>query len=211
VGHSGSGKSTLVKLLYRLYDVDKGAILIDGEDIRDFKQESLRSELSIVPQECVLFDDSVYNNILFSRQNAKREEVLSAIKFAQLDKTVKNFPFKENTIVGERGVRLSGGEKQRVSIARAILANKKAIILDEATSSLDSQTEHEIQADLQKLLEGRTAIIIAHRLSTIMRADRIVVLDKGRIVQIGNHNELINKKGIYRELWSLQKGGYIGE
>lgn len=209
VGHSGSGKSTLVKLLYRFYDLDSGTIKIDGINIKDVKQESLRSELSIVPQECVLFDDTIYNNILFSSPRAKRSEVLQAIKFAQLDKTIANFPNKENTIVGERGVKLSGGEKQRVSIARALLANKKVLVLDEATSSLDSKTEHEIQKDLQNLMQDRTSIIIAHRLSTIMSADLIVVLDKGKVVQQGTHNQLISKLGIYRELWSLQKGGYI--
>jgi len=211
IGHSGSGKSTIIKLLYRLYDVNNGAILIDGQDIRNFKQESLRSELSIVPQECILFDDTIYNNILFSNASANKQQVMNSIKFAQLDKAVKNFPFKEDTIVGQRGVKLSGGEKQRVSIARALLADKRIIVLDEATSSLDSQTEHEIQKDLQRLLEGRTSIIIAHRLSTIMRADRIVVLEKGKIAQIGNHRELINKPGLYKKLWNLQKGGYIGE
>ncbi len=209
VGHSGSGKSTLVKLLYRLYDLEKGQITIDGTDIKDVKQESLRSELSIVPQECVLFDDTIYNNILFSSPKASRAEVLKAIKFAQLDKVIANFPYKENTIVGERGVKLSGGEKQRVSIARAILANKKILVLDEATSSLDSKTEHEIQKDLQSLMQNRTSLIIAHRLSTIMTADIIVVLDKGRIVQQGTHNQLISKLGTYKELWNLQKGGYI--
>ncbi len=210
VGHSGSGKTTLIKLLYRLYDVDSGAIMIDGQDIRDVQQESLRSELSIVPQECILFDDTIYNNILFSNPGATRAEVIKAIKFAQLDKTIKNFPNKDATIVGERGVRLSGGEKQRVSIARAILANKRVIVLDEATSSLDSQTEHDIQQDLERLLQGRTAIIIAHRLSTIMKADKIVVLEKGKIVQMGSHRELIRKPGLYKKLWNLQKGGYIG-
>ncbi len=211
VGHSGSGKSTLIKLLYRLYDLDKGRILIDGRDIKTVKQESLRSELAIVPQEAVLFDDTIYNNILFSHPTATRKEVLQAIKFAQLDTIIAQFPLKENTIVGQRGVKLSGGEKQRVSIARALLANKRILVLDEATSSLDSQTEHEIQADLKKLLEGRTAIIIAHRLSTIMHADKIVVLDKGTIVQMGTHRQLITKPGRYRQLWNLQKGGYIGE
>lgn len=211
VGHSGSGKTTLIKLLYRLYDVDAGSIVIDGVDIGDVKQESLRSELSIVPQECILFDDTIYNNILFSNPKASRADVLRAIRFAQLDKTIKNFPYKENTIVGERGVKLSGGEKQRVSIARAILANKRIIVLDEATSSLDSQTEHDIQRDLERLLEGRTALIIAHRLSTIMKADKIVVLDKGKIVQMGVHRTLIRQHGLYHRLWNLQKGGYIGE
>jgi len=209
VGHSGSGKTTLIKLFKRFYDVNEGAILIDGKDIRDFKQESLRSESGIVPQECILFDDTLYNNVKFSKPEASRKEVLQAIKFAQLDKVIKDFPKKEETIVGERGVRLSGGEKQRVSIARAILANKKVLILDEATSSLDSETENEIQKDLQRLLQGRTSIIIAHRLSTIMNADRIIVLQRGRITQQGKHSELINQPGEYRKLWNLQKGGYI--
>lgn len=209
VGHSGCGKTTLVKLLYRFYDVDSGSILVDGQDIKEFKQESLREEMSVVPQECVLFDDTIYNNIAFSKPNASRAEVLEAIKFAQLDKIIKDFPDKEDTIVGERGVKLSGGEKQRVSIARAILADKKVLVLDEATSSLDSETEHEIQKDLQKLMQGRTSIIIAHRLSTVMNADEIIVLEKGKIVQKGTHFELIRKAGVYKRLWDLQKGGYI--
>lgn len=209
VGYSGSGKTTLVKLLYRFYDIDEGNILIDGVDIRDVKQECLREEMSIVPQEAVLFDDTVHNNIKFSNPKATKEEVSRAIKFAQLDKVIENFPKKENTIVGERGVKLSGGEKQRVSIARAILADKKILVLDEATSSLDSETEHEIQQDLQKLMEGRTSIIIAHRLSTIMNADNIIVMKNGKIVQQGSHRQLITKPGEYKHLWSLQRGGYI--
>ena len=209
VGPSGSGKSTLVKVLYRLYDVNKGSIEIDGNDIRDVKQESLRSELSIVPQEAILFDDTLYNNIKFSRSNATRKEVFKAMKFAQLDKLVANLPYKEKTIVGERGVKLSGGEKQRVSIARALLANKKILVLDEATSALDSETEFEIQKDLEKLMEGRTSIVIAHRLSTIMNSDLIIVMDKGKIVQKGNHKELIQQDGLYKKLWGFQKGGYI--
>jgi ATP-binding cassette subfamily B protein len=211
VGHSGSGKTTLVKLLYRFYDLDSGKILIDGQDISDFKQESLRSELSIVPQEGILFDDTIYNNIAFSNPKASRQEVFAAIKFAQLDDFVSRLPNKENTIVGERGVKLSGGEKQRVSIARALLANKKILVLDEATSSLDSKTEHEIQRDFRKLMQGRTSIIIAHRLSTIMSADKIVVMERGKIVQIGKHRDLIKQQGLYKELWNLQKGGYLGE
>jgi len=209
IGPSGSGKTTLVRLLYRLYDVECGEILIDGKNIKGFKQESLRSELSIVPQECVLFDDTIYNNIAFSNPNASREQVFEAMRFAQMNKIIENFPNKEDTIVGERGVKLSGGEKQRVSIARAILADKKVLVLDEATSSLDSETEHEIQKDLARLMKGRTSIIIAHRLSTIMSADTIVVLDKGRIVQSGKHNQLIKQEGLYRKLWNLQKGGYL--
>jgi ATP-binding cassette subfamily B protein len=211
VGHSGSGKTTLVKLLYRFYDVERGKILIDGQDIKDFKQESLREAMSTVPQECILFDDTVSNNIAFSKPDAKKEEVLQALKFSQLFNTVKKFPYRENTIVGERGIKLSAGEKQRVSIARALLANKKVLVLDEATSSLDSRTEHEIQRELKKLMEGRTSLIIAHRLSTIMHADRIIVMKEGKIVQSGTHNSLIRRPGEYRNLWNLQKGGYIGE
>lgn len=211
VGHSGCGKTTLIKLLYRLYDVSSGEILIDENDVRDTKQESLRSEMSIVPQECILFDDTLYNNILFSNPKATRKEVMNAIKFSQLDRFIKNLPKREQTIVGERGVKLSGGEKQRVSIARAILANKKVLVLDEATSSLDSETEFEIQKALKKLMEGRTSIIIAHRLSTIMNSDLIVVMKEGRIVQIGSHRELITEGGEYQRLWDFQRGGYVTE
>jgi ATP-binding cassette subfamily B protein len=209
VGHSGCGKTTLVNLLKRFFDVNSGSILIDGKEITEFSQASVREETGIVPQECVLFDDTIYNNIKFSNPTASRKEVVAAIKFAQLDKIIKEFPEKENTIVGERGVKLSGGEKQRVSIARAILANKKVLILDEATSALDSETEYEIQKDLQKLLRGRTSIIIAHRLSTIMSADRIIVMKRGKIIEEGSHNQLVRKNGEYTKLWNLQKGGYI--
>jgi ATP-binding cassette subfamily B protein len=209
VGHSGCGKTTLIKLLNRFYDVGSGQILIDGKDIKDFRQESIRGETGIVPQECILFDDTLYNNIRFADPSATKEEVYKAIKFAQLDEIIKHFPEREKTIVGERGVRLSGGEKQRVSIARAILANKKILVLDEATSSLDSETESEIQRELQELLKGRTSIIIAHRLSTIMNADRIIVMKEGKIVQEGSHAQLINQQGEYKKLWNLQKGGYI--
>jgi ABC-type multidrug transport system fused ATPase/permease subunit len=209
VGHSGCGKSTLVKLLYRFYDVDGGSILVDDKDIRDFNQESLRGEMSIVPQEAILFDDTLYNNVAFSKPEASRREIMKAIKFAQLDKIIKEFPKKERTIVGERGVKLSGGEKQRVSIARAILSNKKILVLDEATSALDSETEAEIQKDLARLMQNRTSIIIAHRLSTIMHADVIVVMKKGKIIQMGDHRKLITEGGEYQRLWNLQKGGYI--
>jgi len=209
VGHSGCGKTTLVNLLYRLYDVDEGSILIDGKNIKEVKQESLRQKMSIVPQECMLFDDTIFNNVAFSNPKATKKEVIEAMKFAQLDKIIKNFPKQEKTIVGERGVKLSGGEKQRVSIARAILANKKILVLDEATSSLDSRTEHEIQQDLANLMQGRTSIIIAHRLSTIMKADKIVVMKEGNIVQMGSHEELIRQPGEYKHLWDLQRGGYI--
>jgi len=209
VGPSGSGKSTLVKLLFRLYDVNKGEIYIDDQDISKVKKESLRNEMSIVPQDAVLFDDTIYNNIKFSNPGASRTQVMKAIKFAQLDKLMKRLPLKENTVVGERGVKLSGGERQRVSIARAILADKKILVLDEATSALDSQIESEIQKDLEKLMVGRTSIIIAHRLSTIMKADIIIVVDKGRIVEAGTHGELLNRgSGLYKTLWGLQAGGF---
>lgn len=210
VGPSGAGKTTLIRLLYRLYDVERGDIRLDGQGIREVTQESLRDSLSMVPQECILFDDSIYNNIAFSDPGASRKEVFAAIRFAQLENFIEGLPSKENTIVGERGVKLSGGEKQRVSIARALLADKKILVLDEATSSLDSQTEHEIQKGLKGLMKGRTCILIAHRLSTIMGADIIVVLDKGKVVQQGSHRELIKEQGLYRKLWNLQKGGYIG-
>ena len=209
VGHSGSGKTTLIKLLNRFYDVNSGEILIDGKNIKEVRQESLRAETGIVPQECILFDDTIYNNIKFVMPNASREQIMDAMRFAQLEKIIEYLPDKEKTIVGERGVKLSGGEKQRVSIARAILANKKILILDEATSALDSETEHQIQKSLKKLLEGRTSIIIAHRLSTIMNADRIIVMKNGKIIQEGKHHNLINKPGEYKKLWNLQKGGYI--
>ena len=206
VGHSGSGKSTIIKLLYRLYDINSGSIKIDGEDIRDVNQESLRCELSIVPQEPSLFDDTIYNNILFSNPKATKAEVFNAMKFAQLDEFVNELPKKEKTIVGERGIKLSGGQKQRISIARAILANKKILVLDEATSSLDSKTENEIQKDLKDLMKDRTSIIIAHRLSTILDADKIIVMDKGKVSDIGTHKELLKKSKIYQELWSIQQG-----
>ncbi|MFT4326310.1 MAG: ATP-binding cassette domain-containing protein, partial [Candidatus Woesearchaeota archaeon] len=166
------------------------------------------NSISIVPQECVLFDDTVYNNILFANPLATKKEVFKAMKFAQLDKIVKNFPEQENTIVGERGVKLSGGEKQRVSIARAILANKKILVLDEATSALDSKTERDIQKDLEKLMKNRTSIIIAHRLSTIMKADIIIVLEKGKIIEMATHEDLLKNEGRYKELWNIQKGSF---
>ena len=211
VGHSGSGKTTVAKLLNRFYDIDSGQILVDGVNIKDVIQESLRDETGIVPQEAMLFDDTIYNNIKFAKPTAKKEEIMTAIRFAQLDQVIKDLPKGVNTIVGERGVKLSGGEKQRVSIARAILANKKILVLDEATSSLDTITESEIQKALSKLLEGRTSIIIAHRLSTIMKADRIIVLEKGKIVEEGTHKDLLRRKGKYYNLWKMQSGGYIQE
>jgi ABC-type multidrug transport system fused ATPase/permease subunit len=211
VGHSGSGKTTLAKLLYRLYDLDKGKILIDNKNIAEVKQKSLREEMSIVPQEGILFNDTIYNNLIFSKPNATKKEVIRALKAAQFYSFVQSLPEKENTMVGERGIKLSGGEKQRLSIARALLANRKILVLDEATSALDSKTEMQIQKALTKLMKGRTTIIIAHRLSTIMHANKIIVMDKGKIIQIGKHRDLIKKKGTYKQLWELQEKGFIGE
>jgi ATP-binding cassette subfamily B protein len=210
VGVSGSGKSTIVKLLYRFYDVNEGAVRVDGIDVRDVQQESLRGELAIVPQDTILFDDTLENNLRFANPKATHAQLLAAVKNAQLSAFVKALPKGLRTVVGERGIKLSGGERQRVAVARALLANKRVLILDEATSSLDSSTEHAIQQALSALLQGRTSIIIAHRLSTIMRADRIIVLERGRVVQEGTHASLVKKPGRYRSLWKLQKGGYIG-
>ncbi len=210
VGPSGGGKTTMVKLLYRLFDIQEGKILIDGQDINKITQESLRNSMSVVPQEPILFDNTLWFNIAYANPKASDRAIWKAIKFAQLDKFIANLPRKEKTIVGERGVKLSGGEKQRVSIARAILADKKILILDEATSALDSETEKEIQRDLEKLMKGRTTIMIAHRLSTIMKANEIVVISEGKIVEIGTHKQLANKHGgLYKRLWNLQQGGRL--
>jgi ATP-binding cassette, subfamily B, heavy metal transporter len=210
VGPSGGGKTTVIKLLYRLFDITKGQILIDNQDISKVTQKSLRENMSIVPQEPLLFDNTLWFNIAYANPKASKTQIWKAIKFAQLDKFIASLPKKEKTIVGERGVKLSGGEKQRVSIARAILADRKILVLDEATSALDSETEKEIQRDLEKLMKGRTTIVIAHRLSTIMKADEIVVIKKGRIVEVGTHHQLTNKQGgLYKRLWDLQQGGRL--
>jgi len=208
VGQSGCGKSTLIKLLYRFHDLNKGKILIDNQNIANVKKGSLRDNLSIVPQEAILFDDTIFNNIKFSRPEATDKDVWQAIKYAELSEFVKSLKKKEKTIVGERGIKLSGGQKQRVSIARAILADKKILLLDEATSALDTETEMKIQKSLEYLIKNRTSIVIAHRLSTIMRADKIIVMKEGKILQIGKHNELIKIEGEYKKLWDLQKSSF---
>jgi len=209
VGKSGAGKTTLANLLFRLYDIDKGYISIDGQNIRHVTQNSLRNSISLVPQDTLLFDDTIYNNILFSNPNSNRREVLKAIKEAELSEFINSLPNKEKTIVGERGVKLSGGQRQRISIARAILANKKIIVLDEATSALDSETELKIRDTLDRITKGRTTITIAHRLSTVMNSDKIVVFDDGKIVEVGDHKSLLKKKGKYAELWKYQTKGYL--
>ena len=209
IGTSGGGKTTLTKLLYRLYNLDEGSIYIDGQNIRDLKQSSLRSSMTLVPQECILFDDTIYNNVKFGMEKATKGQVFSALKKAKLYDFVMNSTKQEKTLVGERGIKLSGGEKQRMSLARAFLSNKKIIVFDEPTSALDSKTESEIQKSIAELTKNRTSIIIAHRLSTIMSADRIIVLDEGKIVEEGSHKQLLRKKGKYAELWKYQSKGFI--
>jgi ABC-type transport system involved in Fe-S cluster assembly fused permease/ATPase subunit len=205
VGHSGSGKSTLARLLYRFYDVQQGAIRINGADLRQLQQTSLRAAIGIVPQDTVLFNDSIYYNIQYGRPEASREEVIAAARAAHIHEFVERLPDKYETRVGERGLKLSGGEKQRVAIARALLKNPPILIFDEATSALDSQTEQSIQGELEQAAIGRTTLIIAHRLSTVMNADSIIVLDGGRIVERGDHRELLDRGGAYAQMWALQQ------
>jgi ATP-binding cassette, subfamily B, heavy metal transporter len=205
VGHSGSGKSTLARLLYRFYDVGRGAIRINGHDLRALTQHSLRSAIGIVPQDTVLFNDTLFYNIQYGRPEATREEVEAAARAAQLTDFVGRLPAGFETRVGERGLKLSGGEKQRVAIARALLKNPAILIFDEATSALDSKTEKAIQTQIERAASGRTALVIAHRLSTVMDADEIIVLDQGRIVERGRHAQLLAKGGDYARMWTLQQ------
>jgi len=210
VGHSGSGKSTFVKLVQRLYDVDKGAVLIDGQNVADVTQQSLRQAVSLVPQDPLLFHRTMAENIAYGKPDATMDEIKQAAKLAYADEFIAELMDGYNTMVGERGVKLSGGERQRVAIARAILADKPILIMDEATSSLDSISEHLIQEGMQNLIEGRTTIMIAHRLSTIKEVDRILVFDKGEIVEQGTHKELLNiKDGYYKRLFDMQSFGFI--
>jgi ATP-binding cassette, subfamily B, bacterial len=211
VGYSGSGKTTLTRLLLRFMDINSGSIQIDGIDIRDLKQSDLRHCIAYVPQDPLLFHRSIFENISYGRPTAKKIEILNAAKAAYVDEFVKELPLGYETVVGERGIKLSGGQRQRVAIARALLKDAPILVLDEATSALDSRSEKLIQEALWRLIKGRTALVIAHRLSTIQRMDRIVVMHKGKIVQIGTHEELLkDAKGIYAELWGHQSGGYIG-
>jgi ABC-type transport system involved in Fe-S cluster assembly fused permease/ATPase subunit len=205
VGHSGSGKSTLTRLLYRFYEVDAGSICIDGRDIRDYTQESLRAAIAIVPQDTVLFNDTIYYNIRYGRTDADRPDVENAARAAHIHDFIKGLPDGYDTEVGERGLKLSGGEKQRVAIARAILKNPCILIFDEATSALDSQSEKSIQAELDRIQVGRTTLIIAHRLSTVMNADQILVMDEGRIVERGRHEDLLAADAYYAKMWQLQQ------
>ncbi|WP_417618265.1 ABCB family ABC transporter ATP-binding protein/permease [Oceanisphaera sp.] len=205
VGASGAGKSTLVKLLFRFYDVDEGAVLIDGQDIRQVTQTSLRQAIGIVPQDTVLFNASIFENIRYGRITASNEEVLEAIRLAHLDDFIARLPDGHNTLVGERGLKLSGGEKQRVAIARTILKRPPILVFDEATSSLDSRSERSILQAIREVSRGQTSLVIAHRLSTIIDADHILVMDQGRIVEQGSHQALLARQGRYARLWQLQQ------
>ncbi len=211
VGPSGAGKSTVVKLLLRLYDIPEGSIEIDGQDIATATQESVRNAISFVPQEPVLFHRSLMENIRYGSRDAKDEEVVEAAKQAHCHEFISSLPEGYETFVGERGVKLSGGERQRVAIARAILKNSPILVLDEATSSLDSESEALIQDALITLMAGKTVIVIAHRLSTIMKMDRIVVLENGQIISEGTHDKLIEHGGPYQKLWSIQAGGFLND
>jgi len=205
VGHSGAGKSTLSRLLFRLYDVSGGRILIDGQDLRQVTQESLRAVIAIVPQDTVLFNDSIYYNLVYGRPAASREEVEEAARMAHIHEFIASLPEGYDTVVGERGLKLSGGEKQRVAIARAMLKRPRILVFDEATSSLDSKTEQAIQETLKEVARNHTTLVIAHRLSTVVDADRILVLEAGRIVEQGSHRALLEQGGLYQQMWQLQQ------
>jgi len=205
VGSSGSGKSTIGRLLFRFYDVTGGSLKIDGQDVRDVTQESLHAQIGVVPQDTVLFNDTILYNIAYGRADATRDEIEAAAKAAKIHDFVMGLPLGYDTAVGERGLKLSGGEKQRVGIARTLLKNPPILLLDEATSALDTETEREIQAELKAMGQGRTVITIAHRLSTIADADRIVVLEDGVIVEEGTHDALLEQEGRYAHLWHRQE------
>lgn len=210
VGFSGSGKSTFVNLILRFFDVDSGKILIDGQDIKTVTQESLRNQIAMIPQDPILFHRSLIENIGYGRLDASVEEIIACSQKAHCHEFIEKLPDRYHSLVGERGIKLSGGQRQRIAIARAILKNAPILILDEATSSLDSITENYIQENLAKLMEGRTVIVIAHRLSTLFHMDRILVFSEGRVIEDGKHAELLGLNGHYAKLWSMQAGGFIG-
>ena len=205
VGPSGAGKSTISRILYRFYDIKSGLVTIDGQDIRDVTQASLRAAIGIVPQDTVLFNDTVKYNIAYGRTGATDDEIREAARLAQIDKFITLLPMGYEAMVGERGLKLSGGEKQRVAIARTILKNPPILMLDEATSALDTGTEREIQGALNQVSQGRTTLVIAHRLSTVIDADEILVLDHGQIIERGRHSELLALNGHYASMWNKQR------
>ncbi|MCX7824775.1 MAG: ATP-binding cassette domain-containing protein, partial [Verrucomicrobiae bacterium] len=204
VGHTGSGKTTLLNLLPRFYDPTRGRVLIDGQDIREVTLQSLRSQIGMVTQETILFDDTVASNIAYGRPDASREAIVEAARRAHADEFIRHLPRGYDTVVGDKGMRLSGGERQRIAIARALLKNPPVLLLDEATSALDSKTEQLVQEAIDELMRGRTVFAVAHRLSTIQHADRILVLESGRIVESGSHAELLARGGVYRRLYDQQ-------
>jgi ATP-binding cassette subfamily B protein len=205
VGASGAGKSTLSRLLFRFYDVNTGGISIDGQDIRSVTQASLRAAIGIVPQDTVLFNDTIYYNIAYGRADAARDEVIAAAQSANIHDFIESLPLGYDSMVGERGLKLSGGEKQRVAIARALLKNPAILIFDEATSALDSKSERAIQDELRSIAQNRTTLVIAHRLSTIVDAQQILVMDQGRIIERGTHRSLLDQQGVYAQMWALQQ------
>ena len=211
VGPSGAGKSTIARLLFRFYDVSEGAVRIDGQDVRECTQQSLHENIAVVPQDTVLFNESIYFNIQYAKPGASKEEIEQAAKLANIHDFIEQLPQQYETIVGERGLKLSGGEKQRVAIARAVLKNPRIVIFDEATSSLDSQSESMILNAMQEVTQGVTTLVIAHRLSTIVDADCIYVFDHGRVVESGSHRELLAQQGIYANMWALQQEERIAQ
>jgi len=197
-------KSTIFRLLFRFFDVDHGAILIDGQNIGDATLESLRKSIGVIPQDTVLFNDTIYYNIAYGRPAASKDEIYEAARLARIHDAILLMPHGYETVVGERGLKLSGGEKQRIAIARAILKNPQILLCDEATSAIDTKTEREVQASLSALTKGKTTLVIAHRLSTVLDSDLIMVMDRGALVESGTHHQLLSKDGIYTAMWRHQ-------